>query len=344
MHGDDFVVEGEHSDLEWVRDELAAKYLLTVRGILGPEPCDQKRKFILVRAVEWRADELWWEADPRHVEKNLEVCGMTSGNPSALPGVKVSEEEGDDQPLVGEELARYRFVAATANFIAQDRPDVKFTVKELCRNMAKPTFTSWRKMKKLARYFKGQPRVVQKIKFDVVGIGLEVNVIVDSDWAGCASTRKSAIGGCIMVGDICVKAWSTTQKVVALRSGEAEYYAAVKGASEGLCFLAGCADLGIWVDWKVSLRVSTDSSACKGICQRTGLGRIRHIDVALLLLQHLVRKERIKMTKVPVKDNPADMLTKYLLGVKIAEISRKLGFFVENGRTNIVDAASVGVV
>ena len=88
-----------------------------------------------------------------------------------------------------------------------------------------------------------------------------------------------------MVGDICVKAWSTTQKVVALSSGEAEYYAAVKGVSEGLGFLAGCADLGIWVDGKVSLRVSTDSSACKGICQRTGLGKIKHIDVALLWLQ-----------------------------------------------------------
>ena len=76
---------------------------------------------------------------------------MTSGNPSVLPGVKLLEEEGDDQPLVGEELARYRSVAATANFIAQDRPDVKFAVKELCRDMAKPTFASWRKMKKLAR-------------------------------------------------------------------------------------------------------------------------------------------------------------------------------------------------
>ena len=27
-----------------------------------------------------------------------------------------------------------------------------------------------------------------------------------ANWAGCASTRKSTNGGCIMVGDICVKA------------------------------------------------------------------------------------------------------------------------------------------
>ena len=50
------------------------------------------------------------------------------------------------------------------------------------------------------------------------------------------------------------------------------------------------------------------------------------------------------MTKVAGKDNPADMLTKYLPGVEISEISRRLGFFVENGRTNIVDAASVGAI
>ena len=134
-----------------------------------------------------------------------EVCcshGTTSGNPSVLSSVKLLEEEGDDQPLVGEYLARCRSVAATVNFIAQHRPDVK-----IGRDMAKPTFASWRKMKKLARYFKGQPRVLQKIKFDVDGIGTEVNVIVDSDWAGCASTRKSTNGVCITVGDICVKAW-----------------------------------------------------------------------------------------------------------------------------------------
>ena len=132
-----------------------------------------------------------------------------------------------------------------------------------------------------------------------MGVGNEVKIVVDSDWAGCSQTRKSTNGGCIMVGDVCLKAWSTTQRVVALSSGEAEYYAAIKGASEGLGFLAGCADLGIWTNGAVSLRVLTDSSACKGICQRTGLGKIRHIDVAMLWLQDLVRKGKIQMSKIP---------------------------------------------
>ena len=113
--------------------------MLKVRGIFGPEPCDQKRVVILGRVVDWRADEFWWEADPRHVEKILEACGMTSGNSAIIPGAKLQQKDGDDQQLAGEDLAKYRSVTATANFIAQDRPDVRFAVKELCRDMAKPT-------------------------------------------------------------------------------------------------------------------------------------------------------------------------------------------------------------
>ena len=131
VHGDDFVVEGKQSDLEWVRDVLPAKYILKVRGILGPDPGDQKSIVILGRVVEWRKDELWWEADPRHVEKILQVCGLVSGNPLVVPGFKLQEEHGDDEELAGEDLVRYRSVVATANFIAQDRPDVRFAVKEL---------------------------------------------------------------------------------------------------------------------------------------------------------------------------------------------------------------------
>ena len=168
--------------------------------------------------------------------------------------------------------------------------------------MVRPTCASWRKLKKLARYLKGQPRVVQKIKLDVDGIGDEVKMIVDSDWAGCMQTWRSTNGGCIIVGDICLKVWSTTQRVVALSSGEADFYAAVKGASEGLGFLAGCADLGIWADGMVSLKVLTDSSACKGdLPENRALGKIRYIDVALLWLQDLVRKGRIPDGQNPRK-------------------------------------------
>ena len=43
VHGDNFVVEGRQSDLKWVRDVLAAKYILKVSGIVGPEQGNPKK-------------------------------------------------------------------------------------------------------------------------------------------------------------------------------------------------------------------------------------------------------------------------------------------------------------
>ena len=56
---------------------------------------------------------------------------MVSGNPWVVPGVRLQEEDGDEEELAGEGLTRYRSVVATANFISQDGPDVRFAVKKL---------------------------------------------------------------------------------------------------------------------------------------------------------------------------------------------------------------------
>ena len=138
--------------------------------------------------------------------------------------------------------------------------------------------------------------------------GKVVEVFVDSDWAGCATTRKSTNGCTVIWNGACLKTWSTTQTVVALSSGEAEYYAAVKGCAEGLALQSYCRDLGLEVD----VRISTDSSACKGICARTGIGKVKHLDVQLLWLQDAVRRAKVEMVKVRGDRNPADLMTKHL--------------------------------
>ena len=103
-----------------------------------------------------------------------------------------------------------------------------------------------------------------------------------------------------------MRSWSSTQATVAMSSGEAEYYAMAKAASEALGIQALAADLG-W-HWKVRLWV--DSTAAKSMASRTGLGRVRHLDVRFLWLQEVVRKGRVTLRKIPGEKNPADILTK----------------------------------
>ena len=81
-----------------------------------------------------------------------------------------------------------------------------------------------------------------------------------------------------MHGQHCIKTWSSTQAIIALSSGEAEYYGVVKAASVALGARSMMKDLG----HEVSIIVHTDAEAAKGIASRMGLGKTRHIDVHYL--------------------------------------------------------------
>ena len=131
----------------------------------------------------------------------------------------------------------------------------------------------------------------------------------------------------------CLKTWSNTQTVIALSSGEAEYYAALKGAQEGLATQAIAKDLGL----DFELELYTDSSACKGICARTGLGKVKHMEIVHLWLQGMVRSGRVAIKKVNGKENPADLMTKYLVREVMDGHLRTLGSSVEGGRVKNID-------
>ena len=70
-----------------------------------------------------------------------------------------------------------------------------------------------------------------------------------------------------MFGNHIVKSRSTTQQVIALSSGEAEYYGMAKRGSMGLGIRAMAIDLGV----SIGVNVKTDASAAKGIASRRGL-------------------------------------------------------------------------
>ena len=111
-----------------------------------------------------------------------------------------------------------------------------------------------------------------------------------------------------MIGSHLIKSWSSTQTVIALSSGEAEYYGMVKAAAQGIGAKAMLLDFG--VDIKEPIDVMSDASAAIGIAQRRGMGKVRHIETNQLWLQERVATSSIKITKIGTHDNLADQLTK----------------------------------
>ena len=75
-----------------------------------------------------------------------------------------------------------------------------------------------------------------------------------------------------------IKGWSAIQNVIALSSGEAEFYVMVKAASQLIGMRVMFADWGIITKAKMI----TDATAAMGISQRRGMGSIRHIEASQL--------------------------------------------------------------
>ena len=159
-----------------------------------------------------------------------------------------------------------------------------------------------------------------------------LDVRVDTDYAGCKRTRRSTNGGVVMHGSHIIKSWSTTQSVIALSSGEAEYYGVVKGACEGLGVIGLLADL---TGMTLSVELSTDSSAAKAIATRRGVGKVKHLETRTLWVQDQVDRGRIGLRKICGQTNVADLLTKYLSGVKLRDLMYSMPVMFESGRHSL---------
>ena len=84
-------------------------------------------------------------------------------------------------------------MTARANYLAQDRPDVQFSVKELCRRASDPRLGDWKALKRLGRYLTQRTRSI--VTFPYQEVYNRIVVSVDTDYAGCRRTRRSTSGG-----------------------------------------------------------------------------------------------------------------------------------------------------
>ena len=201
------------------------------------------------------------------------------------------------------ESKTYRRAAARINYMALDRSDLSYSAKEASRGMARPTRGDVVRLKRILRYLKGSPRVVNFFIWQ--NSDHPMVTYSDSDWAGCATTRKSSSGGIIMKGKHLLSHWSSTQATIALSSAEAELNALVKAISESL----GVQNMMKEMGKDLKFKVLTDSSAANGIVHRLGAGKVKHLEARQLWVQQVVSSKEVIVKKVPRDDNLSDALT-----------------------------------
>ena len=183
-------------------------------------------------------------------------------------------------------------------------------------------------MVRIGKFVAGRPRVVWE--FPNQDQQEAIDVYVDANWAGCRRTRKSTSGGCAMLGAHCIKAWSKTQSIIAKSSGESELYSVIKGSSEALGLVTLAGDFGM----EIKTRVHVDATAAKGMVERRGISRVRHIEVDHLWIQEKEARRMLPLEKVYGGDNPADLMTKNV-GIELAKKHMKtMGIRFAEGRSD----------
>ena len=219
-------------------------------------------------------------------------------------------------------------------YLAQDRPDIQESVKTLAGYMGCPTVQAMSALKHLAAYLKNTmeygvmlykcgpgdvlDHLSQLCQVDTESLNRsrsdsELEVYSDSNWAGCNVTRKSTTSFMVFLCGSLIFSACRTQASIALSSCEAELLAGTAAVGDAIQmsnisrFLVG--EDKLENSARVTLTLHTDSSA-KAAWQRRGSGRLKHIDTHMLWLQRMLRRQYIRLQKVPTTYNLSDINTK----------------------------------
>ena len=105
-----------------------------------------------------------------------------------------------------------------------------------------------------------------------------IEVFGEANFAECNSTRTSTVGGVAMWSGQFMKAWFNTMKVLALSSEESELAAGLQSIFNDICLCNHVA-------------IKSDATAAIGMFHGLGLGKVRHLAVGDLWVQHHVRSD-----------------------------------------------------
>ena len=263
----------------------------------------------------------------------LEEAGMESCKAATAPGTSAlkTPTADHDQQLSEEEHKAFRRAVGKLQWMTYTRPDICYATKELARALQQPTSADQQKLKHLLRYIKGTTRYKQVIRPTVklTQTTYDLNIYVDSDWAGCAETRKSTTGFSITFLGATITYGSRTQATIALSSAEAELYAINTGATEALHLQNLLTDL--LNSNKANIKIHTDSSSGKSIATRIGTGeKTKHVELKHLFIQQLVALNHLRIIKIHTNDNPADIFTKYVTAETLQRHLHSVGLHIQH--------------
>jgi hypothetical protein len=137
---------------------------------------------------------------------------------------------GDSGPPV-EDASQFRSIAGALQYLTFTRPDIAYTMQQICLRMHDPREPHLTAMKRILRYLQGTPDYGLLLRRSSSS---DLVIYTDADWTGCPNTRRSTSGYVVFLGDN-LNFWSTKRQIVVSRSSaEAEYHVVANGVAEAI--------------------------------------------------------------------------------------------------------------
>ncbi|KAM1277315.1 hypothetical protein ACFX13_030432 [Malus domestica] len=253
----------------------------------------------------------------KYISDLLHRTNMVACKPVSTPAVSGKRLSlYDGEPL--QDITKFRSVVGALQYLTFTRPDIAFSVNQVCQFMHQPTTTHWIAVKRILRYLKSTPDhgLVYKLG------PLTLTAFADSDYAGDPDDRKSTGRYCIFLSPNLVSWSSKKQKGVSRSSTESEYRQLAITAATISWFRKLFKDLHlhlsppkVWCD-----NISAIFLASNPVFH----ARTRHVEVDYHYIREKVTRQELQVGYVVTQDQLADFLTKGLSTYRFNYLLSKL--------------------
>eukprot|EP00969_Alexandrium_andersonii_P167944 7424877-Alexandrium_andersonii.AAC.1 len=111
------------------------------------------------RVTRVDGDDLYLRCADRYAQEIVKDLNLEEANPVLTPGTELDYQEGDDELLSGFEKEIYGRCVGKAIYMATERPEAQYAIKEMAREISNPTKRGWRALRRFGRFLLGTPKV-----------------------------------------------------------------------------------------------------------------------------------------------------------------------------------------
>jgi len=155
-------------------------------------------------------------------------AGMSECKPCLTPvdtSPKVAAADG--APVT--DASDFRSLAGALQWLTFTRPDIAYTVHQVCLHIHDPREPPLAALKRILRYIRGTLDLGLLLR---PSTATDLVVYTNADWAGGPDTRKSTSGYAVFLGDNLISWSSKRQNTVSRSNAEAKYRAVANGVAE----------------------------------------------------------------------------------------------------------------